>query len=51
MLRRLIEQITGVYTGAPVSLNTSTNLQICGLAGEAVVDDRVWFVKSHSPGW
>lgn len=49
MLRRLIEQLTGVTTGATVSLHTSTSLQCMGLKGEAIVDERVWVVKAHHP--
>lgn len=48
-LRRWIEQITGVTTGATVSLHTSTSLQCMGLKGEAIVDERVWVVKAHHP--
>ena len=50
MLRRLIEQMSGIYTGATVKLHTSTSLQCMGLAGEEIVDDRVWVVKAHHPG-
>lgn len=50
MLRRLIEQMTGIFTGATVKLFTSTSLQMMGLAGEEVTDDRVWVVKAHHPG-
>jgi len=50
MLRRLVEQMSGVFTGATMRLYTATTLQIMGLAGEEVVDDRVWVVKAHHPG-
>lgn len=50
MLRRLIEQMTGVYTGATIKLHTATSLQCMGLAGEEIIDDRVMVVKAHHPG-
>lgn len=50
MLRRLMEQMTGCYTGATVRLHTSTSLQVMGLAGEEIIDDRVWVIKAHHPG-
>jgi len=50
MLRKQLELITGISTGATVSLNTSTSLQITGLAGEEIVDDRVFIIKAHHPG-
>lgn len=50
MLRRLIEQMTGVFTGATVRLFTATSLQMMGLAGEEITDDRVWVIKAHHPG-
>lgn len=39
-LRRLLEQVTGISTGATVMLHTATSLQCMGLKGEYVVDDR-----------
>lgn len=32
-----------------MSLHTSTSLQIQGLKGEYIWDDRVWITKSHHP--
>lgn len=49
-LRRILESITGVSSGSTVSLHTATTLQIQGLMGEYVTDDRVWIVKAHHPG-
>jgi hypothetical protein len=46
----VLEGISGITTGSTISLHTSTTLQIQGLKGEYVCDDRVWIVKSHHPG-
>jgi hypothetical protein len=48
-MRRILEQISGVTTGGTMSLHTSTSLQIQGLKGEWVFDDRVWITKTHHP--
>ena len=48
-LRRLLEQVTGISTGATVQLHTSTSLQCMGLKGEQIVDDRTWIIKAHHP--
>jgi len=48
-LRRLLEQISGLSTGATVSMHTATSLQIMGMKGEGISDDRVWIVKAHHP--
>lgn len=50
MLRKLMEQMTGAFTGGTVRLHTATSLQCMGLAGEEITDDRVWIVKAHHPG-
>lgn len=50
MMRRLVEQLSGVYSGATVSLHTSS-LQLMGMAGEEIADNRVWIVKAHHPGY
>lgn len=49
-LRRFIEQISGIHTGADAGTEISLNLQMCGLIGEGHcgVDD-VWLCKSHYP--
>ena len=56
LLRHLLEELTGVYTGCDTRPDRSLSLQLqaCGLAGEGVVDDRVQFIKTHYPerhGW
>jgi hypothetical protein len=48
-LRKYLEQMTGISTGATVSLHTSTSLLIQGLKGEYIIDDRVWIIKAHHP--
>lgn len=48
-LRRLMETCTGIATGSSISLHTATSLQIQGLMGEGMTDDRVWAVKGHHP--
>lgn len=49
MLRKQVELITGISTGASLSLNTATSLQIMGLAGEEIVDNRAFIIKAHHP--
>lgn len=48
-LRRYVEQVTGISTGSSISIHTSSSLQIMGLKGEGVVNDRIWVAKSHHP--
>lgn len=48
-LRRTLEQISGITTGGTMHLHTATSLQIQGLKGEAVYDNRVWISKTHHP--
>ena len=48
-LRKYLEQLTGISTGATVQLHTSSSLQIMGLKGEYICDDRTWIVKAHHP--
>jgi len=48
-LRRLIEEVTGVYTGANMPLHITTMQHCMDMMGEEVVDDRAWIIKSHHP--
>ena len=48
-LRRYMELITGIQTGADNTLDVNVCLQMQGMKGEDIVDDTVWIVKSHSP--
>lgn len=49
LMRRVLEQSFGVATGSSGSLHTGTYLQINGMKGQHIVDDRCWIVKSHHP--
>ncbi|OQS06382.1 basolateral NaK(2Cl) cotransporter [Thraustotheca clavata] len=51
LMRGLLESITGIYTGCDTQPDRtlSVELQKYGLKGEGVVDETVWFVKSHYP--
>ncbi|TDH73416.1 hypothetical protein CCR75_009237 [Bremia lactucae] len=51
LMRGLLEDITGVYTGCDTrpDRSLSKDLQQYGMKGEGVVDDSVWFVKTHFP--
>ncbi|KAF1324048.1 Transmembrane 9 superfamily member 2, partial [Globisporangium splendens] len=56
LMRGLLEKITGVYTGCDTRPDRalSQELQQYGMKGEGVVDESVWFVKTHFPervGW
>jgi len=48
-MRRYIELLTGISTGADNTLNVVIDLQMQGLKGEDTVDDTCWVIKSHSP--
>jgi hypothetical protein len=49
--RKLLEQVTGVFTGSDnlPEIGLSYQLQHVGFTGEGIYDDHVWFVKSHYP--
>ncbi|KAF0684064.1 Aste57867_23985 [Aphanomyces stellatus] len=51
LMRGLLESVTGVYTGCDTrpDRSLSVELQKFGMKGEGVVDESVWFVKSHYP--
>jgi len=48
-LRKYVELLTGIQTGADNTLHVNVALQMQGMKGEDIVDDTVWVVKSHSP--
>ena len=50
-LRRVLELITGVYTGSDMNLNLTMHLQTGNMAGEETVshDNIVWVTKTHWP--
>ena len=48
-LRKYVEQVSGITTGSSLPMHTATSLQLLGMKGEGVTDDRVWVIKSHHP--
>jgi len=48
-MRRTLELLTGITTGADCTFDISITLQMQGLKGEGIQDDTVWIVKSHAP--
>jgi hypothetical protein len=48
-LRKYIELLTGIQTGADNTLHVNVSLQMMGMKGEDIVDDTVWVRKTHSP--
>lgn len=51
MLRRFLEDVTGIFTGADGNIFTSIGLQTMGLIGEETTSDTnlVWITKTHFP--
>ena len=49
MLRKFIENLTGVTTGSNMSVLMMTAWQMQGMRGESIVDNRVWIKKTHWP--
>ena len=50
-LRRIIEMITGVYTGSDMNLNLTMHLMGGNVAGEETVshENLCWVTKTHWP--
>lgn len=49
-LRKIIEKITGVFTGSDVPMKDCLPLQQQGLLGEETFgDNSVWITKTHYP--
>ena len=48
-MRKIIENLTGIQTGADNTLHVNVTLQMMGMKGEDIVDDSTWVVKTHSP--
>jgi hypothetical protein len=46
-----VEKITGIITGSDCDISKKLNLDLMnrGLAGEGLVDQTVWLVKTHYP--
>ena len=51
LLRAYLEKIMGLVTGSDCDITKKLNLALMdlGLAGEGLVDKRVWVVKTHYP--
>ena len=51
LIRSYIEKITGIITGSDhvIDLKLNRDLFELGMAGEGVIDETVWIVKSHYP--
>mmetsp|Transcript_39610 Transcript_39610/g.29248 ORF Transcript_39610/g.29248 Transcript_39610/m.29248 type:complete len:141 (-) Transcript_39610:591-1013(-) len=51
MFRKLFEQTSGVVTGTNNRNVSSPQIElICqGFKGEDIIDDQIWFVKTHFP--
>lgn len=51
LLRAYLEKIMGLTSGSDCDITKKLNkdLMLMGLAGEGLVDKRVWVVKSHYP--
>ena len=51
LLRAYLEKIMGLVTGSDCDITKKLNLALMdlGLAGEGLVDKRVWIVKTHYP--
>ena len=50
-LRRVVEIVTGVYTGSDMNINLTLHLLSGNLAGESTVadDNLPWITKTHWP--
>lgn len=51
LLRGYLEKIMGLCTGSDCDITKSLNVALMnmGLAGEGLVDKRVWVIKTHYP--
>jgi len=48
-LRKYLQNITGIATGADMALEACNVMQLNGFIGEEITDSSVWFTKSHDP--
>lgn len=48
-LRKYLELLTGIATGADNTLHCEVMSQMQGFKGEYIVDDTIWVAKTHSP--
>jgi hypothetical protein len=51
LLRAMLEKVMGLVTGSDCNINLKLNQELMemGLAGEGLVDKKVWIVKTHFP--
>jgi len=51
LLRGYLEKITGLVSGSDCDISKKLNVALMnmGLAGEGLVDKRVWMIKTHYP--
>ena len=49
MLRKYLENITGLITGSEMIPALSVAIMYIGLKGESITDNTVWITKSHAP--
>ena len=49
MLRKLVENVTGVETGSTMPAVFNSVIPIIGMKGESYFDNSVWVVKTHYP--
>lgn len=49
MMRKYLENLTGVITGSEMKNILSLDLMYIGLKGEGISDKTVWITKSHAP--
>jgi hypothetical protein len=49
LLRRCLEQVTGISTGSNMPLTMTSMQHAMGMLGEEIVDERCWIIKTHHP--
>lgn len=50
-MRKYIENVTGIFTGtaSPLQYHCISNLQLYGFFGEGIIDNKIFFEKTHYP--
>ena len=48
-LRMYLQKVTGIATGADMTLELDVDLQLTDFKGQEIIDDSVWIRKSHDP--
>jgi hypothetical protein len=48
-MRKILESVTGVFTGTDMDLTWTLDQQQHGMLGEQIQDDSVWVTKTHFP--